>query len=153
MNKYGAFLFLVLFAGDLNTAAAQNTPDMQFPQIAGFKLTPGEKVYTSDNLFEIIDGAADVFLTYGFEELRTAEYSAPGIEYIRVETYRHSSRANAFGMYAPSRITSGRFRASSDQLNDADPYPSNIVNAPNIGQLLAAKGTLLARVSGNTDLS
>ena len=109
MNKYGVLLFLVFFVGALNTAAAQNTPDMQFPQIAGFKLTPGEKVYTPDNLFEIIDGAADVFLTYGFEELHTAEYSAPGIEYIRVEAYRHSSQANAFGMYAQERPEETKF--------------------------------------------
>ncbi len=109
MNKYGVLTFLVFFAGVWSTAFAQNIPDTLFPQVPGFKLTPGEKVYTSDNLFEIIDGAADLFLTYGFEELHTAEYSAPGIEYIRVEVYRHSSQANAFGMYAQERPEETRF--------------------------------------------
>lgn len=109
MNKYGVLAVLVFFTVLWNSAFTQNVPDVQFPQADGFKLTPGEKVYTPDNLFEIIDGAADLFLTYGFEKLYTAEYSAPGIRYIRIETYRHSSPANAFGMYAQERPEQTRF--------------------------------------------
>ena len=37
-------------------------------------------------------------------------------------------------------------------LNDADPYPSNIVNAPNLGQLLAAKGMSWRAYQEDTDL-
>jgi hypothetical protein len=37
-------------------------------------------------------------------------------------------------------------------LNDADPYPSNIVNSPNLGQLLASKGLSWKSYQEDTDL-
>jgi phosphatidylinositol-3-phosphatase len=37
-------------------------------------------------------------------------------------------------------------------LNDADPYPNNIVNAPNLGQLMAAKGLTWRSYQEDTDL-
>jgi len=37
-------------------------------------------------------------------------------------------------------------------LNDADPYPANIVNAPNLGQLMAAKGETWRSYQEDTDL-
>jgi hypothetical protein len=37
-------------------------------------------------------------------------------------------------------------------LNDKDPYPSNIVNAPSLGQLLAAKGSTWRSYQEDTDL-
>jgi len=37
-------------------------------------------------------------------------------------------------------------------LNDNDPYPNNIVNAPNLGQLLAAKGLTWRSYQEDTDL-
>jgi hypothetical protein len=40
----------------------------------------------------------------------------------------------------------------SGQLNDADPYPNNIVNAPNLGQLMAAKGLTWRSYQEDTDL-
>jgi hypothetical protein len=38
------------------------------------------------------------------------------------------------------------------QLNDNDPYPNNIVNAPNLGQLMAAKGETWRSYQEDTDL-
>jgi hypothetical protein len=37
-------------------------------------------------------------------------------------------------------------------LNDADPYPNNIVNAPNLGQIMAAKGETWRSYQEDTDL-
>jgi phosphatidylinositol-3-phosphatase len=37
-------------------------------------------------------------------------------------------------------------------LNDNDPYPNNIVNAPNLGQLMAAKGETWRSYQEDTDL-
>ncbi len=74
-----------------------------FPEIAGMKLEEGEVVYTPDNLWELINGAADAFLSYHFTNLHLAEYSgADGLE-VAVELYRHGSREDAFGIYAMER--------------------------------------------------
>ena len=37
-------------------------------------------------------------------------------------------------------------------LNDSDPYPNNIVNAPNLGQIMAAKGETWRSYQEDTDL-
>ncbi len=60
-------------------------------------------VYTPDNLWNIIDGAADAYLLYGFVDLHTAEYRSPDSVDVRAELYKHSSAANAFGIYSQER--------------------------------------------------
>jgi len=76
-----------------------------FPEVSGWKLSPppGASYYTSDNLWNIIDGAAEVFLANGFVDLRIGEYADSSGTDVRVEIYRHSSRANAFGIYSQER--------------------------------------------------
>lgn len=77
--------------------------DNLFPQINGWKLEIEKQVYDAGNLWNIIDGAADLFLEYSFIDMHSARYSnASGIE-IKVELYRHSSPNTAFGMYSQEK--------------------------------------------------
>lgn len=82
-----------------------------FPAVPGwtFAPPPGDSVYTSDNLWDIIDGGAELFLSYGFLDLRIGEYADAAGRDVRVELYRHSSEANAFGIYSQERNTGYRF--------------------------------------------
>lgn len=80
-----------------------------FPEIEGFQRTIIKEVYTADNLFDLIDGAADMFLTYDFVDLHMAEYSNDSLQYIRVEAYRHTTPENAFGVYAQERSPQSHF--------------------------------------------
>jgi len=85
-------------------ARAQDTAAL-FPDVRGWKFAPppGSSYFTPDNLWDAIDGAADVFLANGFIDLRIGEYTdSTGVD-VRVEIYRHSSRANAFGIYSLER--------------------------------------------------
>ena len=76
-----------------------------FPAVRGWTLSPppGDSVYSRDNLWDIIDGAAEVFLANGFEDLRIGEYTDARGTDVRVERYRHNSRASAFGIYSQER--------------------------------------------------
>ena len=76
-----------------------------FPEIAGWRAAPppGDSVYTPENLWDIIDGGAELFLSYGFVDLRIVEYTDSADTDVRVELYRHSSRENAFGIYSQER--------------------------------------------------
>ena len=74
-----------------------------FPPLPGWTLAVDSMVYTPDNLWNIIDGAADAFLLYGFIDLHIGEYMNPDSVDVRAELYRHSSAANAFGMYSQER--------------------------------------------------
>jgi hypothetical protein len=74
-----------------------------FPAVTGWTMVQDSTVYTPANLWDLIDGAAELFLSYGFVDLNIAEYhDQTGID-VRVELYRHSTRVNAFGMYTQER--------------------------------------------------
>ena len=87
---------------------AQNTPT-SFPQIGGWKLTAEGTVYTPNNLWDVIDGAADLFLEYGFVDLQIARYQQTADLEIKVELYRHKSAVDAFGMYSQERYPDYHF--------------------------------------------
>jgi len=74
-----------------------------FPDFSGWNLKEDQRVYTGKDLWELIDGAADIFLSYDFKDLRIAEYGNKD-QIIRVELYRQSSPDNAFGIYTAERM-------------------------------------------------
>jgi hypothetical protein len=80
-----------------------------FPEVPGWTCTPDSTVYTASNLWDLIDGAADLFLEYRFEDLHLARYVGPGGVEVRVEIYRHGTANDAFGMYAAERSTEYAF--------------------------------------------
>ncbi|HEX7507816.1 MAG TPA: DUF6599 family protein [Polyangia bacterium] len=74
-----------------------------FPQLEGWKLSAAPTQYTPENLFEYIDGGADAFLQFDFEELLTASYvNAQKVE-VTVDLYHHRNATRAFGMYTQER--------------------------------------------------
>jgi hypothetical protein len=74
-----------------------------YPEIPGWTLKIEPTVYTRSNLWDLIDGAADLFLLYGFDNLHLAEYSQRESLDVRVEIYDHGSSLNAFGIYSQER--------------------------------------------------
>lgn len=74
-----------------------------FPQITGWNLTVEEKVYDANNLWDLIDGAADLYLEYAFVELRFARYLNADRTEVKAEIYKHGSLLDAFGMYSQER--------------------------------------------------
>jgi hypothetical protein len=95
------FLFTLLSG----IACAQ---EITFPELEGFKKMTKYPVYTPENLWDFIDGAADSYLALGFADLHVAEYKK-GKESIKVEIYRHTDHIMAFGIYANERSPSYRF--------------------------------------------
>ncbi|HLO59376.1 MAG TPA: DUF6599 family protein [Bacteroidales bacterium] len=74
-----------------------------FPEIQGWKMKINDHVYNSGDLWELIDGAADIFLSYYFEDLHIAEYSKKN-QMIRVELYRHKTADDTYGIYTSERM-------------------------------------------------
>lgn len=79
-----------------------------FPEIRGFDLSRESTVYDPSNLWDFIDGAADLFVAYGFVDLHIAYYRADSVE-IRAEVYKHDTPENAFGMYSQERSPENTF--------------------------------------------
>jgi hypothetical protein len=80
-----------------------------FAPIQGFSITPESTVYDPGNLWMFIDGAAELFLTYGFVDLHVAYYRSPDGTEVRGEIYRHDTPENAFGMYSQERSPGSLF--------------------------------------------
>ncbi|MBL7112807.1 MAG: hypothetical protein ISS19_12800 [Bacteroidales bacterium] len=74
-----------------------------FPQVEGWKLITNDRVYVPGNLWDLINGAADAYLSYDFQDLHLADYENKDGVSIRVELYRHSTYNNAYGIYTTER--------------------------------------------------
>jgi hypothetical protein len=101
-NKILIGFLLVIFYG---SAYAQ---DIALPELEGYKKSTNYPVFTPENLWDFIDGAADNYLAYGFVNLHVAEYKK-GKNVIKLEIYRHSDNTMAFGIYSSERSPSFRF--------------------------------------------
>ena len=69
-----------------------------FPNIKGWKPVSEVLSYNPDNLYEYINGAADQFIAYGFQELVSCDLSSADLQ-VTVDIYDMGTRLNAFGMF------------------------------------------------------
>ena len=74
-----------------------------FPEIKGWNFTEENEVFDANNLWDVIDGAADLFLEYSFVDLQIGRYISDGGIEVKVEIYRHNNPLNAFGIYSQER--------------------------------------------------
>ncbi len=89
-NKISIILLVIvggLFAGDF-----------KFPEIEGWQREDTVAVYDASNLWERIDGAADLFLSYGFQELYAVDLRKGKVG-LALEIYDMGTPLNAFGIY------------------------------------------------------
>ncbi len=73
-----------------------------FPEIDGWKPEGEVNVHRENDLWQYINGAAEMFLMYGFRMLRFREFSKGSMAVI-VEIYDMATPLNAFGMYTTER--------------------------------------------------
>ena len=82
-----------------------------FPTVEGLTLKGDIAEYDADNLWNIIDGAADKYLRFNFEKLYFGIYTDDNGNDINVYIYQHADLNNAFGIYTQERnddfITNG----------------------------------------------
>jgi hypothetical protein len=88
---------------------AADTGETGFPKLKGWKLTVSPDVYTPENLWDLIDGAAESYLSYDFIDLHLADYENKGGTVIHVEIYRHNTLDDAFGIYSSERNPGSEF--------------------------------------------
>ncbi len=86
------------------SAEPENTFESYFPDIEGFTKTGKIDVYNPDNLYDKIDGAADMYLNYGFKELAVLTYENSGDQSVSVEIYCHENADFGFGIYSLERF-------------------------------------------------
>ncbi|MCK4762522.1 MAG: hypothetical protein KAW12_10030 [Candidatus Aminicenantes bacterium] len=103
---------ILILSGCLITGAvfASGGSDMTkfFPAVKGMKKGKPD-IYTPDNLYEYINGAAEIFLGFDFQELAALTYEDPQEHQLTIDIYRHSSARNGFGIYSQEKPVKGDF--------------------------------------------
>lgn len=90
-------------------AAGSGAKDFQFPEFAGWKLSGEIQTFESRTLYEYINGAADLYLAYDFEELKVAEYQNDRKANVTVDVFRHKTPNDAFGIYSQERLPNANY--------------------------------------------
>jgi hypothetical protein len=83
--------------------------DFEFPEITGWKKSGETQTFIPKTLFEYINGAADLYIMYDFQELKVAEYRDEKEASATIEVYRHRTPIYAFGIYSQERLANANF--------------------------------------------
>ena len=78
--------------------------------VPGWAMSQKPRSFKAENLWEFIDGAADGYLAYGFQEVVSADYAQEGTGYQAVvDVYQMRDPLNAFGIYTQERNPESQF--------------------------------------------
>ena len=110
------FLLLLAACGSKPAAPADFLP----PANAVPNWTPAGEVrlYDRDNLFDMVDGQADSFFVYGFEQVAAQNYQQADGPVVTVEVWQMATPADAYGLFT-SAIAGEPIAIGND--GDTDP--------------------------------
>ncbi len=77
-------------------------------QVPGWLRSSNPRTYRANNLWEYIDGAADGYLVYSFQQVVTADYKN-GKTQVVIDIYEMNDALNAFGIYSVERMPNYHF--------------------------------------------
>ena len=80
------------------------------PGVEGMQTSGSSQTYFPETLFEYINGAAEIYLSYDFKELIVAEYKKhDSSDSVAVEIYDMGNHKNSFGIYSAERYPDSEF--------------------------------------------
>lgn len=71
--------------------------------IPGWTRADRVQVFDSGNLYDLVNGQADAFFAYGFEQVAVQTYESAAGGQVRVEVWQMDSASNAYGLYTTFR--------------------------------------------------
>ena len=90
-------------------------------EIPGWQLKENPRFFQADNLWELINGAAEGYLVYGFREMVTSVYTnESGEKEIVLEIYQMKDNNNGFGIYSSERYPDYSFLEIGSQGYESD---------------------------------
>jgi hypothetical protein len=90
-------------------ASGERGGTYSFPEMAGWKQSGEIQIFSRANLYDYIDGGADLYLKYDFQELKVAEYQIDQKASVTIEVYRHKTPILAFGIYSQERLNNANY--------------------------------------------
>ena len=101
-----AIAFLILIAAAALPVSAAATSEVLPPaaSVKGWQLREHVRTYAPDDLYEYIDGNADLFRSYGFTDLAVGDYApAEAKGWVSVDVYNMGTPLQAFGIFGAER--------------------------------------------------
>jgi hypothetical protein len=95
----GFFLLCISYISYSQTEINLNS----FPLVESFKKSKELKTFNPDNLWDYINGAADLFLKYDFEKLYVMKYEDDFNSTLTAEIYQHSNNNTAYGIFSSEK--------------------------------------------------
>ncbi len=86
-----------------------------FPEVDGWSKKGAPDLYNPDNLYEYINGAAEVFLSYDFRNLASLTYENKAKHSLTIDIYQHGNTNNGYGIYSQEMPREGNFLAIGAQ--------------------------------------
>ena len=71
--------------------------------IPGWNISQKVETYNRDNLFNLVDGQADSFFAYNFQQVTTQRYTNAAGILLNVEVWQLAQPADAYGLFTQSR--------------------------------------------------
>jgi hypothetical protein len=141
-----ALLCCAVLAVSLTEAAGTDSDALLPPECPeGWAREGHVRHYTKDNLYEYINGEAEIFFPFGFEDLATAAYREQSDSPVAIvaDLYRMGSVLSAFGIYS-------NYRNPDDSV-----VPAGAEGSLNPAQLLFYQNRFFVRLSasGASELS
>lgn len=103
IKRYSVMMIAVFSLALSNAAGGTTDVKELFPDIEGFTRSNDVVSYRPDNLFEYINGAAELYLMYDFSGLNLQQYRDKDENTITIEIYDHKTVNNSFGIYSQER--------------------------------------------------
>jgi len=105
MKTIGLILGMTIFLSAMESEAK----DFKFPEMPGWSQSGEIQTFIPKALYEYINGAADFYLAYDFEELRVGEYQNEKKASVTIDVYRHKRPVDAFGIYSQERLPNANY--------------------------------------------
>ena len=116
-TKYRIFIFLLVLCllgsfllGSYRGQEKSSELASLLPEVDTWSSTEKSENYFPENLFEYINGAAEIYLAYEFKELIVSQQQKDQSEKnIAIEIYDMGNETNAFGIYSAERYPDNEF--------------------------------------------
>lgn len=99
------------------TGISAQHPMDRLPEQFGSYCATERLDYTPDNLFDYINGGAEMYLSYGLAGMKGRVYSCENLPDVMVDVYEMTEAKNAFGVFTQSRDKEEQTYGQGSQTN------------------------------------
>jgi hypothetical protein len=96
-------ILIVSCSSEGNKEKVSSMPQLLPQEVLGWKVQPETETYDRETIFQYINGAGEVYLSYGFNEVTVAWYSKPEAPEISAEIFNMGQAEDAYGVFSHSR--------------------------------------------------